>query len=156
MAFFEWKEEYSVGIHRIDIQHIEIIRLMNELFEAIRKGKQDVIIRTTFIELLKYANYHFGLELKLFEKYRYKNEKRHIEEHRYFIDKVKELMDHEPVEGTTVALDTLHFLRSWFEQHMMAIDIEYCRYFSHMKLMDEIDLFLKSEDDGYYIRPREI
>ena len=156
MAFFEWKDEYSVGIHRIDVQHIEIIRLMNELFEAMKKGKQDVIIKTIFVELLKYANYHFGLEVKLFGIYHYEDEKKHIEEHEFFINKVKELMIKEYLENKGVALDTLHFLRSWFEKHMMITDMEYCRYFSHKKLMSEIDEFIKSEDDNYYIRPKEI
>jgi hemerythrin-like metal-binding protein len=66
MAFFDWKDEYSGGITDIDDQHKVIINLMNELYDAIRFKKEETIIKNVFIELLKYANYHFNLENELF------------------------------------------------------------------------------------------
>lgn len=106
MSFFEWKEEYSVGIGRIDRQHMEIVRLMNELFEAIRYGREDGMIKDVFIRLLK----------------------------------------------KSAAIETLHFLRSWFEDHMMKTDRDYCAYFLERELMEEIDRYLSTRENVYTMK----
>jgi len=152
MAFFVWKDEYSTGITGIDTQHKEIIRLMNEVFNAISKSKEKLVKKEVFIDLLKYANYHFGLELSLFQQYHYERENEHREEHNFFIKKIETLMINDYLTDKNVLIETLHFLRSWFENHILKTDVEYCRYFDHEELMDEIEKFIKSKGD-YYIQP---
>jgi hemerythrin len=144
VAFFEWKEEYSGGIDGIDDQHKVIIRLMNELFEAIRYEKGEAITKGVFIELLKYANYHFGLESDLFNKYHYDERAEHIGQHEHFIGKIKNLMINEYLTARDVQLETLHYLRGWFQEHMLKIDMEYCRYFTFREVMAEIEEYLQA------------
>jgi hemerythrin len=144
VAYFEWKEEYSGGIGPIDDQHRTIIAIMNELFDALRYGKEDAVIRGVFVQLLKYANYHFSLEAELFEKYRYDDRAAHAHQHEHFIQKVKDLAISDYLTDRNVPLETLHYLRSWFQDHMLKIDMEYCRQFSFLELMGEIDDFLRS------------
>ena len=38
MAFFEWDDNYSVGVAEIDQQHQRLIGLINELHEAMTQG----------------------------------------------------------------------------------------------------------------------
>jgi hemerythrin-like metal-binding protein len=145
MAFFEWKDEFSGGIEPIDEQHKVIVRLMNELFEVIRTGKDGLEIKGVFVELLKYSNYHFSLELRLFERYHYEGEAAHRREHEHFIERIKDLMVSDYLTDRNVPLETLHYLRSWFRDHMLKTDMDYCRFFSFKSCMDEIDSFLKSQ-----------
>jgi len=147
VAFFEWKDEYSTGLDGIDGQHRIIVRLMNELYEAILAGRDREIMKRVYVDLLKYANYHFCLELQLFQRYRYAEERRHIEEHNSFIRKVESLLINDLVAEKNRSLDTLHFLRSWFADHMMKTDMEYCRFFQRKELMDEIEEYLRREDE---------
>ena len=142
MAFFEWSQEYSVGLRAIDDQHKKIVDIMNELFDAIRYGKEEEAIRPVFVELLRYANGHFGKELELFERYHYVDEAKHVDEHNYFIGRVKSLMIQGYLSDRSVPLETLHFLKTWFTGHMLKTDVEYCRYFARQELMDEIEAFL--------------
>jgi hemerythrin len=142
MAFFEWKEEYSGGIQGIDEQHKVILELMNELFDAIRYEKEEATIKKVFVELLKYANYHFGLEAELFEKYVYEEREEHVRQHEHFIQKIKDLMISDYLTDRNIALETLHYLRGWFQEHMMKIDMEYCRFFIFKEVMGEIDAYL--------------
>lgn len=145
MAFFEWKADYETGIGGIDEQHRRIVGLMNELFEAIRSGRADDVMKGIYVELLRYANYHFCLELKLFQKYHYADERRHIEEHNSFIRKVETLLINDFVAEKNHAIDTLHFLRSWFQEHMMKTDMEYCAFFRYKEIMAEIDEYIAGE-----------
>lgn len=148
MAFFDWKDEYSCGIETIDAQHKEIIRLMNELYGAICHETEEAIIKEVFVSLLRYANYHFTTELALFEEYHYEGEARHVAEHNIFIAKVKDLMISDYLTNRNIPLETLHFLKNWFENHIRKTDIEYCRFFGQRQLMDEIEAFLQGAEGG--------
>lgn len=152
MAFFEWAEEYSVGLDGIDSQHRKIIELMNEVFDAVRYEKGVEIIKHVYVELLRYANYHFGLELRLFAKYPFDDERKHIEEHSYFIERVKTLMINEYLTDKNVPIEILHFLKSWFQNHMMKTDMEYCIQYGQRRLMEEIEKFLASDDTNHHIK----
>ncbi len=39
MALLEWNDKLVIGISRIDNQHKELIRIVNELHEAMKSGK---------------------------------------------------------------------------------------------------------------------
>jgi hemerythrin len=143
MAFFEWKDEYTSGIAAIDEQHKVIVKLMNDLFEYIRTDNGEAV-KGVFVELLKYAHYHFGLEAELFERHDYEGRRRHVAEHEHFIDKVKSLMISGYLTDRNVAIDTLHYLRSWFQDHMMETDMEYSNYFKMKEILEEVDDFLRS------------
>jgi hemerythrin-like metal-binding protein len=146
MAFYEWKDEYACGIKGIDDQHKIIIKLMNKLYEAIRNGEDARIMKEVFIELLEYANYHFGLELKLFKKYRFIDEAKHIEEHNHFIEKIKTLMIHDYLNSSVASLETLDYLKKWFSNHMLKTDMEYCKYFIYKEMTNDIENDIKTEN----------
>jgi len=92
------------------------------------------------------------LELSLFQQYHYERENEHKEEQNFFIKKIETLMINDYLTDKNVLIETLHFLRTWFENHILKTDMEYCRYFDHKELMDEIDKFIKAKGD-YYIQP---
>jgi hemerythrin len=145
MAFFEWKDEYSSGIAGIDDQHKVIVRQMNELFEAIRYERDEAVIKGVFVELLRYAHYHFELEAELFTKHEYADKARHVKEHEHFIDKVKSLMVSGYLTDRNIPVETLQYLKSWFQDHMMKTDMEYCRFFNFKEVMDEVEAFIESQ-----------
>ncbi len=91
MAFFEWKDEYSIGIQQIDNQHKKILAFIEEIFESIRDSREDLIINEILDDLLEYSKYHFGLEMKLFEEYSYRKIDEHIKAHEHFINEITAL-----------------------------------------------------------------
>ena len=139
MGFFDWKNEYSVGIDAINKQHKVIIELMNDLFESIRDSREDMIIKEVLEEMLKYSNYHFGLEKSLFEKYNYSKSEEHLREHDYFIGKIELLMKELKSNIQSVPIETLDYLKNWFQNHMMKKDIDYSKYFQEKDVINEIE-----------------
>ena len=65
MAFFDWKEEYSVGIAIIDKQHRKILELIDELFESIRDSREDLIIKEVLDERNARGDLGFSLSVSL-------------------------------------------------------------------------------------------
>ena len=139
MGFFDWKEEYSVGINAINKQHKVIIELMNDLFESIRDAREDMVIEEVLQELIKYSKYHFGLEKTLFEKYTYPKVEGHLKEHQYFVEKIESFMKELTNNKQVVPIETLDYLKNWFQNHMMKTDVDYGQYFKEKDVIKEIE-----------------
>lgn len=139
MGFFEWKDEYSVGIQAIDRQHMKIIGLLEDLFESMRDGREDLVIRQTIEELKRYTVYHFELEASLFVRYAYPKTEEHLAQHRSFVERIAELERLEDLKAPGVPGETLTLLREWFRKHMQRLDVEYSGYYRERGLIDEIE-----------------
>jgi hemerythrin len=139
MAFFDWKENFSVGVKAIDNQHKKILELINELVESIRDSREDKIIKEVLADLKEYTHYHFGLEKKLFEKYKYPKSIEHLKEHEVFIDKINLLIDGAEKMKECVPMETLDYLRDWFMKHMVGVDKNYSKYFESIGKIEEIE-----------------
>jgi hemerythrin len=143
MTFFEWKDDYSVGIEGIDSQHKIIIMIMNELFQAIKNKTERIIIDDVINELVKYSIYHFDLEEKMFSKYRYNDKEKHLIEHEHFIEKIESIMMSNKNDDLDVSLDILYYLRNWFQNHIMETDMDYCKYLVFKDVLQEVHQFLE-------------
>jgi hemerythrin-like metal-binding protein len=139
MSFFDWKDEFSVKIAAIDKQHRKIVELMNELFESLRDGREEYIISEVLEDLSKYTEYHFGLEAALFKKYAYKKTEEHLSEHGHFVQRIGALRGEVSSDAGGAAAATLEYLREWFQDHMLKVDIDYSRFFESMDVVEEIE-----------------
>ncbi len=59
MEIIKWSEIYSVSNTLLDNQHKELIKLINEIFNAISLRKTNEQISGIINALYKYALYHF-------------------------------------------------------------------------------------------------
>jgi hemerythrin len=57
-----WKQAYSVGVTNFDGHHWELVRLINEVHEAMATGRSREILDYALARLIKYAAYHFRAE----------------------------------------------------------------------------------------------
>jgi hemerythrin-like metal-binding protein len=147
MAFFEWKEEYSVGIVEIDNQHKKILDLINELFESIKDSRGDMIIKEVLDDLIQYSNYHFNLEVKLFNVFNYVRSSEHMKEHNHFIEKINTLMIGAKLNKECVPFETLDYLRDWFANHMLKVDIDYGNYLRVTVKPEVLTAFIKNVEE---------
>jgi hemerythrin-like metal-binding protein len=146
MEFYTWKDEYASGINGIDNQHKVILKLMSKLHESITVNSKPEVMKHIFIELLEYANYHFGLEMRLLKTHNYMDKQKHIEEHEHFINKVKTLMIHGYLNNNTAPLETLEYLKKWFTNHMLKTDMEYCKYFIYKEINKDVEQEIVQEN----------
>jgi hemerythrin len=81
----EWNESLSIGYARIDAEHKELFRIIQELVDAIHqktcKYKIDDVLK--FLE--DYANHHFAMEENYMKKLAYPEYAQHHAEHRKFV-----------------------------------------------------------------------
>lgn len=122
MPIITWNNELFINIKEIDEQHIKLVDLMNQLFEAVRLGKSKEVLGQVLVELFDYTNYHFGAEELLMEQFNYSETVHHKEQHKNFINSVSEYKKKYDIGLYTISLEVIHFLRDWLTNHIMTTD----------------------------------
>lgn len=126
-----WSEEYSVGIPLIDGHHKILVRLINDLHEALKQGYR-FEVGSVIDNLVEYTEFHFGMEELQMEKYRYKPMKitKHKETHRNFVKKIFDVReDFRTMKTENIGEETLDFLRDWLLTHILYSDKKMCQFF---------------------------
>src|SRR5665647_697844 len=90
MPLIQWTSILSVNVAEIDQQHQKLIALINNLNDAMRKGKGKESLAEIIDELSNYAANHFAFEEKYFDKFGYPAATSHKLEHTNFVKKVSE------------------------------------------------------------------
>lgn len=104
--------------------------------------KNTEIIKKIFIDLLQYASYHFSLEYDLFQIYKYEDEARHIDEHKFFIKKIETMMIRDYLTGKDNLKEALVFLVDWFSNHILKTDMDYCNYFRFKEVVEDVNTYI--------------
>ena len=128
MALIEWTNALSVGIDSVDSQHKKLIGMINELNDAMGKGKGNDALGKIFGDIVSYTATHFAHEEKHFGLYKYPDEAKHKAEHAELVKKALELQA--TYKGGTLAptLATMTFLKDWLSTHIMKSDKAYSAY----------------------------
>jgi hemerythrin len=84
-----WDDSLATGNAEIDAQHHKLVDLINQLHEAMRTGKGSAALSGIFDELIKYTDYHFKTEERLFGPVDYAQKDAHVKEH---VDLVKQAL----------------------------------------------------------------
>lgn len=122
MSYFNWKEEYSVGVAIIDVQHKKLIELINLLHESMKQGKAEKIMNVIIRQLIDYTGYHFREEERLMAQINYYDTQKHMKEHIDFVIKVKEQNEKLFSGPTLLSLDLSRFLKKWLMEHILSTD----------------------------------
>ena len=86
-----WSGKYDVGVKKIDDQHHQFMILLNDLYEAMRDGKERVILNEILEGLTRYVTEHFTTEERFFELYQYPETNEHKKEHEEMKGELAEL-----------------------------------------------------------------
>lgn len=122
MALMQWDETMSVGVTELDNQHQNLIALINEAYEAIRKHDEHAL--TSLIDQMReYAVLHFHSEEEYMEKHGYPKIEEHKAQHDKFNDQVDEFQQ-KLFEKTNLS-QIFVFLSRWLTGHIMNEDKQY-------------------------------
>jgi len=133
---FPWNENFETGIHAIDKQHQELVRIINQLAAHLTDGSDEAVLKYILDELVDYTVYHFTTEEKIWHKYLPLDALtlRHQQEHQDFIDELSSLQHLLSSQPSEKAYEqTLSFLTHWLAFHIL----------DHDRRMAKIVLFLK-------------
>jgi hemerythrin len=133
MSLISWNKNYSVGVEEMDIQHKQLLLIMNNLNEAILAGKGQDALKETFIDLADYTVHHFGDEERMLRDNGYSDLEAHIKEHRELEKKVGDYRHMLETGGNPVSSDILDFLKEWLIKHILKMDKKYGQFIAEKK-----------------------
>ena len=122
MAFFEWKNDYSVGIVKIDEQHKVLVGFLNELYDSMKAGKGKDTLDTVLKNLVEYTKTHFATEESLFKLYKYPDYVSHKQKHdklAAYVLEIKQKFDSGQISNP---IQITNFLKDWLSKHIMGTD----------------------------------
>lgn len=122
MAFFQWKDTYSVGIKVMDNQHKRLVSLVEELFQAMQAGRGSDGAGKVLRGLVEYTKTHFRTEEDLMEAHKYPGLLAHRKEHLDLTAQALRLLESSDKGRLTVPLETGKFLKEWLETHILGSD----------------------------------
>lgn len=131
-AFKRLPSKYSVGNDKIDLQHAQIIALLDEVLDVIKEGgTKEAYKEERIVEIIRdlnsYITNHLNYEERLMDKAKYPYIAAHLDLHSTFRKKLKEIaISKKPTNA--VLHDIAKFLRDWFVNHIGEIDLQYAKY----------------------------
>ncbi len=130
MALISWTPQLSVGVSKFDEQHKELIRLINELHEAMLSSKTREVLGDLLKRLSDYTEYHFSDEEKLMKLHNYPKYSDQKKAHDSLVVQVKDEIA-KYSSGLPVTMEVMHFLKNWLTKHIMIEDKEYGSFFNN-------------------------
>ena len=128
MAFFPWKNEYSVGIGKFDEQHKSLVGLLNEIYDAMNEGKGKERLGSVLSDLVQYTKTHFASEEALMKLYDYPDHAAHKQKHESMAGHVQTLVKKFEDGEITNTNQITGFLKDWLSKHIMETDKAYGPY----------------------------
>jgi two-component system sensor histidine kinase/response regulator len=122
---FPWDKNFETGIAKIDEQHQELVRILNQLAAHLANMASPVKLNDIFAELAAYADYHFKTEESIWSAHLTGDDWfiTHKKTHKSFIDKVVELKQLERDRPLyDVVQEIVAFLTQWLAYHILDSD----------------------------------
>lgn len=126
----EWDDRYSVGVSRFDKQHRQLIKLINDLNEAMKLNKDDTYVNRILDELVDYTVNHFSSEENLMKRYNYPDFDAHVRIHKDLVAKVADFQKQFKSGNAMLNVELMQFLRSWLVDHIQGTDQRYGSFFN--------------------------
>ncbi|HEX4038421.1 MAG TPA: bacteriohemerythrin [Acidobacteriaceae bacterium] len=129
MSFIAWNDRLLVGVSVIDQDHKRLVRMLNELYDAIARGDGQAVVGDLLNRLELYTQDHFQREEALFTQSTYPHTAAHRRQHEWMRAKVAALQTSFR-EGTLGApsLQLITILKDWLFDHILGIDQQIVPY----------------------------
>jgi hemerythrin-like metal-binding protein len=124
-----WTAELETGLRQIDLQHQELVDLINEAALAHEQGRATEMLERILPKLSGYIIFHFSTEETLLASAGVTgvHATAHRQMHHEFTDRIKQLKQ-ASAEGNANALPELvEYLQRWLVNHIMVTDKELAR-----------------------------
>ena len=121
-----WSSDLETGIRAIDLQHEELIGMLNELDAAHAGGCPQSVLDDVLQRLGTYVIFHFGTEEALMAGLPHNEEhaRQHRHEHAGFIEKLAGLRAQGADNGRQTMETLIDYLNEWLYQHILKSDRE--------------------------------
>jgi hemerythrin len=125
MALMTWCDSLSTGVRAMDEQHKGLVNTLNELHDAMLKGKDKTAAGPLLNRLVKYTHDHFAAEEALMTRAKYPKLAAHFSKHKDLTAQVEAFVNRYERGELSLNVDLLMFLRDWLTNHIRKEDREY-------------------------------
>lgn len=129
MSLITWTPSLSVGVAEMDEQHKKLVKMINDLHDAMKAGKGKETLSRILSELASYTRTHFSAEEGHMARFKYADLASHKAAHAELIKKLGDVQKAQN-EGQNVTLDVMKFLNSWLTDHIIGTDKKYAALFN--------------------------
>ncbi|MCK4744307.1 MAG: hemerythrin family protein [Sulfuriflexus sp.] len=133
--FFEWRNEWSLGIEIIDRQHRQLVVMFNKIAELYLNngGQTDSEQRSNQLHdqlniFYEKVREHFNDEEDLMLKANYPSHTEHAHDHLMLCAELKHYIRHIEEELDHIDIGILNSLKVWFISHIISSDKEFADF----------------------------
>jgi hemerythrin-like metal-binding protein len=128
-----WNDTFVAGVQEIDEQHMILVDLLNRVKLKLLPEPENKEMEQIILDLLSYALYHFETEERLMDEFGYgkgrpQDANAHLEQHRFFSEKVVSARKAHISGETLSAEELLTFLSEWLVNHILKTDFKLANF----------------------------
>ena len=124
MTLIHWRDEFSLGVESVDVEHREMIELINTLDNLMQQGASQDAVVDTLGEIYARIAAHFALEEKIMRAASYEQLPAHKMDHERLLDRLLDVIDSVDEEGRYERDALSDYLNSWFSVHFRVHDAQ--------------------------------
>jgi hemerythrin len=128
MPLIQWNQSLSVGVIEFDSQHQVLIKLINDLNEAMLHGHGKNMVGPVVAELKKYTVSHFSYEEKILDHVGYPDLETQKKEHKRFVADIAKFESEFATGAVGLSVHVMNFLSDWLKQHILGEDSKYTKF----------------------------
>jgi hemerythrin-like metal-binding protein len=123
-----WNSELETGVRTIDLQHEELIGMINELSAAHLAGHQPTLLNEILQRLDNYLHFHFRTEEALMANLpkstplNAQHASEHLQQHQTFIAQIAAIRARAEAENEGVQGELVDYLNAWLYEHILKTD----------------------------------
>ncbi len=122
MNLVQWKPSFSLGIPSVDLEHREMIGLINEAHQRLEGRDDPAAVEAMLGEIHAGIAAHFALEERLMRESGYKEYLPHKDDHERLLDQIMDLMDDYTNDPQASRERLQRGLSDWFNGHFASFD----------------------------------
>lgn len=124
-----WEDGFSVGNDDMDMQHMKLIGMINELIEHRDEMENNSeVVSDILTKMTDYIKYHFSSEETYMKSIDFPEIVSHELEHLDFIEKTTNFCLGTLTFDKSVYDEVLNFLKEWLLNHILKSDMKYKEY----------------------------
>jgi len=122
MQLLEWKPSYSLGIPAVDLEHRQMIEMINDVYRTVEDEHDTDSVQAALADIHAGISAHFALEERVMREAAYPEYPAHKDNHEELLDQIRDIMDSyadDPEAGRAMLQSSLS---DWFGVHFATFD----------------------------------